>query len=309
MLVFLNKYSNNGRGYRRWEKLKARFEDEYAGHNYEVISEITDLGQRLDEKFNKGERIFVAAGGDGTVNRLLNVIMQMGEDKRNQLTLGAIGLGSSNDFHKPFLSGRAFSGKAPFKLDWRNAVSHNVGQVDFDDESGNRQRRYFIINCSIGIIASANLLFNSKDKMVNWLKAKWVAATIWYAALRILINLPNINTGLRFDDKSFTTEATNLSIFINRHFSGSFRYDFEISPKSERFGIALCEKMRLPDRLKTIFALANGKFKGLPKTSIYQSTGIEIFPEEPTPIELDGEVYMAHNIKINLHQGGLKVCT
>lgn len=309
MLVSLNRYSNNGRGFRRWQKFKTWFEDEYAGHDYAVITEINNLDQRLGEEFSKGERIFVAAGGDGTVNCLLNIIMQMDEDRRNQLILGAIGLGSSNDFHKPFSDKRIFSGKTPFRLDWRNAVSHNVGRVDFYDENDNRQRKYFIINCSIGIIARANYLFNSNDRIINGFKSKWVQGTIWYAGLRTLFSASNVYSTIKVKDKCFETEVTNLSIVINPHFSGNFRYDFEVSPKSEHFGIALCEKMRIPAGLRTIYSLAKGKFVGLPNTRTWKAKYVEIYPDDLTPLELDGETYLARNIKITLLKGRLKVCT
>ena len=50
----------------------------------------------------RGTRRFIAAGGDGTVNALLNALLgARGDLPLAELELGAIGLGSSNDFHKP----------------------------------------------------------------------------------------------------------------------------------------------------------------------------------------------------------------
>ena len=47
-------------------------------------------------------RNFVAAGGDGTVSTLVNTLVAVaGQQRLEGLTLGAVALGSSNDFHKP----------------------------------------------------------------------------------------------------------------------------------------------------------------------------------------------------------------
>jgi diacylglycerol kinase family enzyme len=272
MVIFLNKYSNNGRGFQRWKSLKNELEEKISTQDYSLISDIKTFKKQLDQEYRRGKRIFIAAGGDGTVNFLANHIMQMKKEQRRQVILGAVGLGSSNDFHKPFSRNRFFTGRVPFRLDHKNAVLSNAGQVDFVDEKQKTHRKYFILNSSIGIIAQANYLFNSKEKVVYWLKPKWVNGTIWYAALKTLFTAPNLGVKIILRNKTFTSEVTNLSILINPNVSGDFCYDLDVSPKSDSFGIALCEEMG-----------------GL-------------------PLELDGEVHMAKNIRIKLIKGAIKVC-
>ncbi|MCK5056155.1 MAG: hypothetical protein KAT34_05840 [Candidatus Aminicenantes bacterium] len=308
MIILLNKYSNNGKGLRKWKYLKTELEKKYIGHDYTIVSDIEDFDKRLRSEFERGERIFTAAGGDGTVHFLLNCIMRMRETEKKPVVLGAIGLGSSNDFHKPAAKDRYLNGKVPFRLDYKNATQHNVARVDFEDENHKWQRKYFIINCSIGILAYANYIFNSREMVINFLKSKWVIGTIWYAGLKTLFSAANIPATVKVGDESFMTKVTNLSVVINPHFSGNFRYDFEVTPQSDFLGVALCEHMGLPARLKTFFALANSRFSDLPGTRVWQTPDIEICPDAPTPLELDGEVYLGRKIKIKLLKGGLKVC-
>ena len=75
------------------------------------------------------------------------------------MVLGAIGLGSSNDFHKPFNGNNGLNGHVPLRLDYHHTTEHNIDRVDFLDEHHLWQRKYFVINCSIGIIAYANYLY------------------------------------------------------------------------------------------------------------------------------------------------------
>jgi diacylglycerol kinase family enzyme len=307
MIVLLNKYSNGGKSVEKWEESKPELESKYFKGNYTLISDFEDFSKRLYNEFHKGERVVIGAGGDGTINFLLNQVMQMKKEERSQLIMGAIGLGSSNDFHKPLSEDRYLSCEVPLKLDSENAADHNVGQVDFEDEKGKWNRKYFIINCSIGIIAKANYLFNSKEKIIKWLKSKWVMGTIWYAALKILFVAKNIPAKVKVGNKKISTEVTSLSVVINPHVSGNFCYDFNINSQSDYLGVGLCERMGILARLKTIISLTRGRFMGLPKTRSWMAREIEIKPDSPTPLELDGEIYLARRIKIKLLQGILKI--
>lgn len=307
MIVLLNKYSNGGKSVEKWEESKPELESKYFRGNYTLISDFEDFSKRLYNEFHKGERVVIGAGGDGTINFLLNQVMQMKKEERSQLIMGAIGLGSSNDFHKPFSEDKYLSCEVPLKLDSENAADHNVGQVDFEDEKGKWNRKYFIINCSIGIIAKANYLFNSKEKIIKWLKSKWVMGTIWYAALKILFVAKNIPAKVKVGNKKISTEVTSLSVVINPHVSGNFCYDFNINSQSDYLGVGLCERMGILARLKTIISLTRGRFMGLPKTRSWMAREIEIKPDSPTPLELDGEIYLARRIKIKLLQGILKI--
>lgn len=308
MLILLNKNANNGKGFQKWIKIKSDFVDKYINEKYNVISDLDVLSKRLQLEFKRGERFVVAAGGDGTIHTLLNHLMQLDEKQREQLILGAIGLGSSNDFHKPFADDKYLAGCVPFRLDSKNALHHNIGRVDYLDMKGEWNRKFFLLNCSIGIIAQANQLFNSCDRVVQWMKSKWVTGTIWYSALKTLLTSRNIPTKIKIVGKTYKTDVTNLSILISPHVSGDLCYDFNVSPQSPFFGVALCERMGLFSRLRTIAALANAKFSGLPKTRSWRTNRVEIFPKHPVPLELDGEIYMARRIKITLMKGDLRVC-
>lgn len=307
MLILLNRYSNNGKGLQKWEKFKSEIEEKYIGRHYSLVSDFAGLNDSLCGEFMRGERTFIAAGGDGTINFLLNQIMQMKKGDREQLVMGAIGLGSSNDFHKPFSEYNFENDKVPLKLNHKKAVEHNVGQVDFEDKNGEWQRKYFIINCGLGVVAQANYLFNSKDKVVKRLKSKWVMGTIWYAALKTLLAAQNIPANIKIGNEIYKTEVTNLSVIINPHVSGNFCYDLKISSSSNYLGVALCERMGILSRLRTILSLTRGKFLGLPKTRTWRTSRIEIYPDSSTPLELDGEVYLARSIRIKLLRGVLKV--
>ena len=312
MIILLNKYANGTGGLNKWAKHKADLEEQYIGKDYSLTTSFRKFRREFDRELKDGERMFVAAGGDGTVNFLLNQMMRKESQCRSQLILGAIGLGSSNDFHKPFYgNGHGHSngnGKVPVKLSFQQAIPHNVGYIEYKDMHYHWQSRYFIVNCSVGLVAQANYFFNSDNRVVNWLKPKWVEGTIWYSALETLFTAKNIPVHMQVGNQGIETELTTCSVFINPNVSGNFCYDFDISPRSDYLGVALCEKMGLPSRVRTLLAMAKGRFVGLPKTRSWRAREIEISPAVPIALEMDGEVSIARQIKIKLLHGALRVC-
>ncbi|MBN1222607.1 MAG: hypothetical protein JXB23_05130 [Candidatus Aminicenantes bacterium] len=310
MIILLNTYANGKTGLRKWGELKAGLENEYLGRDYSLIDCFDEFHHVFQREIDRGERFFIAAGGDGTVNFLLNQMMAFRESRsgREEMILGAIGLGSSNDFHKSFAESSHTHGKPPVRLNSRKAAPHNVGLIEYQDRDCVWKRKYFIVNCSVGLVAQANLFFNSSDKIVNRLKSRWVDGAIWYAALQTLFKAKNVPAQIVVNGESMETQITSLSAFINPNVSGNFCYDMKITPQSNFMGVALCEAMGIPRRVKTLLSLAKGKFVGLPQTRIWRAHEVELFPASPLALEMDGEVTLAGRIRIKLLRNELRVC-
>ena len=307
MLAFINPNANNGVGLKRWQRLKAELDIESTAAGYCEITDAVLLPEQLEREASQGDGRVIAVGGDGTVNHVVNRIMNLDDDKRKRICLGAVGVGSSNDFHKPMDMTRMLR-VVPVRLDWNAASLHNIGRIDYMDEAEVRRQNCFIINCSIGIVAQANYIFNRGSGLVSFLKGRWLNGAIVTAGLRALFSARNIPARIIVNDTRIETEITNLSVFLNPHVSGSFRYDFETAPGEDSFGVALAEGMNVARRLRLFIALAGGRFSGLPGTRSWFGDKVEIQSETVQPLEMDGEVCMAKDIRISLIKDAIWVC-
>ena len=308
MFVLLNGHCNNGRGRRRWEESRCELEAGPLGRDYRLAEDGDDLGDRLRHEFAGGERVFVAAGGDGTVNFLLNAIMNADGVDPQAVILGAIALGSSNDFHKPYAARKRTRAGVYHRLDAMGAFLHNIARVDYEDDAGVRRRKFFIINGSLGIIARGNYLFNSDERVVRWLKPRWVLGTIWYLTFKTLLSTRNTPVRITVGEDVLATGVTTLSVVINPHFTGNLSYDCGDFSRRGEFGIALCEKMGTLERFRTLSSLARGRFSGLPKTRFWKAPAVDLEPDSAAPFEMDGEVVLARNVEIRLLKGAIKTC-
>ncbi len=157
-LVLLNRAARHGRAGRLWERVRREVDE-----RFETSSVALDAGEAwkadVRASLRAGTRIFVAAGGDGTVHALAGAVVEAREDvPLGEIRLGAVGLGSSNDFHKP--SRRSISG-VPLRLDVEHAAPRDLGRVRWIDGAGRERESVLVVSASAGIVAEGNAVFNS----------------------------------------------------------------------------------------------------------------------------------------------------
>jgi diacylglycerol kinase family enzyme len=277
--------------------------------------ELVELGaegwqERIARAHQRGVRAFIAAGGDGTVNTLVNAIHTgCGAGLMEGLFLGAVGLGSSNDFHKPI--GRTLHG-VPIRLDLERATPRDLARARFVDPRGASQERLFAISASLGATAAANAVFNQGGWPVGWLGRFWVDGAITWSALRALachrpteVVLQTRQIGQTVQPRQPDLGArrvalSNLSVMKTPFLSGGLRYDLPIAPGDGLLAAHLCEGMTRLELLRTFLRLGRGNFTGTPKTHSWRTPRLAIQADTPFDLELDGELFRAVRVELDL---------
>lgn len=304
--VFLNPCCNYGTGLSRWEKVKEEIRERIRILKTEEIRSPDQIVFQLSNALNNGESMFIAAGGDGTVNLLLNTIMTLTDNP--DVTIGAVGLGSSNDFHKPFRPEALING-IPVRIDFENAFPYDVIRIAYQDIQGNRNTRFCVINASIGITAEANAIFNSRLRFLKILQSISVDAAIAAAALKAISTYHNILCQLTVNNgKDEMFSVTNLGIIKNPHFAGSLCYDTLIEPDDGKLGINLCAGLSLWERAGMLVALYNHRFHGYPKTKSWMATRLSLKSDQVFALEMDGEIAHTNSAEFDIIPKRVRCC-
>ena len=308
MVLFINSHAAGGTALAKWRSIEAEFVKRFHPshvHSPRSMDSMTDL---LRHELDRGERDFVAAGGDGTVNALLNAICSAAPiQELPALSLGAVGLGSSNDFHKPFLK-QQFIGNVPCKVDFPNAYLRDIGCLSFV-ENGQLRQRQFLANASSGVTAEANWFFNNPTTALEALKRVSTGAAILYAAVLTILRYHNFECTIQTEDCELrSTLLTNLAVMKNPHVSGSFRYDTPVAPNDGNFAVNLSESMSKPELLRLLYSLSRGRFTRLNHTQSWLRPCITISASKPMAIEYDGEIVNARSATFAVLPRYLKVC-
>jgi diacylglycerol kinase (ATP) len=304
-IVFVNPWSCGGKGIGKWERIRPYLKDD---SNSFILNGKTRIKESIRDYYNHGITNFIAAGGDGTVNLLLNnLVNSLSPEELRRVSLGAIGIGSSNDFHKPFFEAKQYEG-IPFRIDFNKAQYRDVGCVSYLDGSV-RNRKYFIINASAGITAEANHLFNNPDIILSWLKKRNTGFAIIYTALKTILRFTNFTVSVSTSDgKKFITQLTNLGITKNPNFSGNLRYNSSADYTNGIFDLFLCSDMSKYESIKLLELLSKGNFDKVKKKQCWQADELNLHSEKKFFVEYDGEIILTDNVSFSVLPRFLKVC-
>ncbi len=305
MLVLLNPNAAHGTAAQKWARIEPRLRASL-DEDLHVESKSTDLPDTLAQHAQAGERTIIAAGGDGTVHSVINALMTLPAATRHHLRFGAIGLGSSNDFHKP-IGFDTLIDRIPLRTRTDDVVDYNLLHCSLVGQDGLKSEHYCAINASLGVIAEGNRFFNGGDWLLRQLKGRWVAAAIQYAALRTLFTYRNFEATIDVDGRPRQIEVSNLSLLLNPHFTGKMAYDTEVTPQSGFFQANLCFGMSKLRQAITFHHLGRGKFFGLPQTSSWKLEAFRLRTVHPVAFEMDGEVHSVTEIEARLVPKALRV--
>lgn len=306
MVILLNPNACQGKANEKCNKIKGLLNEKIS--SAEIIT-LNGIGSKavVENYINKGETEFVAAGGDGTVNHLLNDIVNSAYGQLKYLKLGAIGLGSSNDFHKPFNKNDNVNG-IYCKINFKNTRIHDLCKVSYEDENGSLKSRFFLLNSGIGITAEANLLFNKPDRILRFLKRRNTNTAIIYAALKTIFTYRNRKVKINAGNGERYILLTNLGIIKSPHFSGNFCYDSEYEPGNGKYNVHLCECMSFFRILLTLYRLVRKRFSGYPGTSSCMTNEITIESDKTLAVEFDGEVIETKKVVYSIIPKAINIC-
>ena len=297
-LVLLNPNARRGRGRARYAAVKVHIDDAFEARVVET--EPTGNDAPIRAALDDGIRTFIAAGGDGTVNAVIDALVRLrGAITLDELTLGAVGLGSSNDAHKPL---KLQIAGIPMRIDARHAVPRDVGIARWDGGE-----RAFLVSASVGVTAAANARFNHEDGVLRLLKRWWVDGAIMWAALRTIATWRNLSATLLVHETSSTFALTHLGVAKTPWLAGGLHYDTPV--EAGRFVVNLCEGMSRLRTIRTLAALARGRFVGLPGTRSWSAPRASVVLDEPCDLELDGEIFRASRVSFELLPERIHLCS
>jgi len=307
MRVLINPYCDFGRGREKWESVAPALRQRFGDFQVQTIDSPRGLISQVRLALEEGETVFIAAGGDGTVNLVLNALLACSDPKG--LVLGAVGLGSSNDFHKPFRPEATVAG-TPVRMDVANSRPCDVIAAQVRNCGGPHPIRYSLINASVGITAEANAFYNSRRRSIVLAKRLSHGAAVIAAALRTIIRYRNIIGTLSVDgDGGRPCEVTNLGIVKNPHFAGSLCYDTEVAPDDGTMAVNLSEGMTRKEAVSTLLHLYRREFSGRPKTRTWRTNRLVFESAHSFALELDGEILTTDRAVFSLQPKLIRCCS
>lgn len=306
-LIIVNPHAGGGKGAERWARLAPRLQTLFP-HVAVVTNSADEATRAAQAAAEAGVKVLAAAGGDGAVNGLLNAVMDPATDRpRWPVALGAVGLGSSNDFHKPFDPARKVAA-TPVALDADHARLVDVGRADWVTPGGDRASAYFLLNSSMGATAKGNYRYNHPTGLLAVFKQLHPDLAIQWGTLEAIVGFENVPARMEVDGEVHEVAIGNLGVIKRVHFAGGMRYDTPVTLDDGRFDVNWCADQSRFEFLKAVMSISDGKFLGLPKCHHRRAEQVRIVPQAPTALELDGEVVEVAEVTLRVVPKAIHVC-
>lgn len=231
-----------------------------------------DLQVAVASARTKGHRHFVAMGGDGAINLVINAMFV--EPWTDPPVLGVLPAGTGSDFIRMFA----------IPQDTIKAVAHLVGDRVYRSDVGLLEGpwgdRYFLNVAQIGIGGAAVL----RAEKLRFLGPARYQAGFWSTLPTFSPRQMTVRTG----DK--VVEARALMVVVaNGQFFGR---GYNIAPKATvSDGLADVQIFSVPRRsVPAVFTqVRSGNHLRRPDVRRLRAQSVEVSADRPTPVEADGE--------------------
>ena len=246
--------------------------------------------QLAREAAHAGYQVIVAAGGDGTVNEVLNGLMEARQTSENRPALGVLCTGRGNDFapcvNIPEDLPAAFQ---VLKDDHRRMI--DIGRV-----YGGRfpQGRYFANNVGVGFDAIGTI---EVAKLPDWGMVSFLIAIL----KTIFLYYKGPTVRLDYGDQTLTTSTMMLLTMNGKRMGTGFKMAPNSKPDDGLFDLVI---VRQVSRLR-IFSLIPHFMKGTqgsqPEVQTLQAARVAITAVEGAlPAQSDGEIICVDGSRLDI---------
>jgi diacylglycerol kinase (ATP) len=216
----------------------------------------------------------VAVGGDGTLNEVVNGLMQ----RDDRPVLATIPLGTGMDF------GRTYDIPSRFEDAVRVAAGSATRTIDLGRVEHSQGVRYFANVGSVGMSAAVARRANGMSKALGG------KATFFYALTRVFFEWENTPVTVELADGTHREARMHDVIVANgRWHGGAMLLAPDASPDDGQFDVVLIGDVTKRDFVTTAPKIYKGTYLAHPKVELLRSATVSVRAPEHLPIEVDGE--------------------
>lgn len=251
------------------------------------IAVVKDLCQQ-------GERYFIAVGGDGTVNEVVNGVFQSGVPTE-EVYIAVIPLGTGNDWTHSHQYPSAYI-KTMYSLDQAFFIKHDVGLVQTITNQQTVNQRYFINIAGFGFDAAI-------ASRVNETKSKVFSKTVYLLnLLRVLFTHKAQKIKITTDTTSFTENIFTFAVGICQYNGNGMRQLPMANPVDGILNTAIIKDISPFEVIRNVKNLYSGlHIKALKdKVVVLDSTFVEITVDPHVLGEVEGELLQKGNYRISI---------
>lgn len=232
----------------------------------------------------QGTRKIIVAGGDGTINEVVNGIFRQKIVSAKDILLAVIPVGTGNDWIKTYNIPENIT-KAVSLIKEGKTVIQDAGVITFYENNAEK-KRYFINNAGVGFDAFV-------VEQTNKQKEKGSSNSRLYLLflLRYLLNYKNKKCKIVVDDTLYEGKILSICTGIGKYNGGGMIPLPDSVIDDGLFDVSVFTDISKFEVMLNIKKLYNGSLYKFNKIKKFQGKKVTIEFDEPCLIEADGEIF------------------
>jgi YegS/Rv2252/BmrU family lipid kinase len=294
-LAIVNPAAGYPRSRRSWSDIEASLRA--AGVPLSVVrTEHPHDGEAIARQaVQRGQRRLIAAGGDGSVNDVLNGIMNAGVVDTREITLAVAPTGTGNDWARSLGIGRRPAEITAAVVAGRTML-HDVGIVDYPGAAG--RRRWYINVAGAGYDADMTARVPRPiPSALTYLRVA-ISGLVRYRAPRFTVNAD----GTCFEGRMLLVFAANARYCGNRmHIAPPARMDDGL------LDVVMVRDLGLLAVLPKLVKLYRGTILDDPAVRHLRAARVSIDADPPAEVQADGQMSGRTPAEFSLRPRALRV--
>lgn len=293
----VNPAANGSLAGRKWPILQRQLNTADIVHDYYLSEYRGHCIELVRAALKAGHTNFVAVGGDGTANEVLNGLFSDPTVNTAHLTLSAIPWGTGNDWARYHILSPDPSDCLRL-LQAGVSTRQDVGKVSFIGRSGTASNHYFL-NC-VGTGFDSYLLErmgNSRQKRFRY----------FLYVLKCLFEYRATRLELDVDGESLECSALMLQIFLGIYAGAGMKFAPAAIADDGLFEVLCISDLSVSQILANLYYLYNGRINDHRAVRHWRSSAISVATRAEQSFHCDGELVGQLPIKIEILSRALTV--
>ena len=279
----VNPNAANGSAGREWQEMRSKARVRLGAFKTRITTGPGHATRLAHEGVLSGAELIVCVGGDGTLNEVVNGLMNQEDLPQAEVLLGYIPRGTGCDFARSITIPRNLDRALENILRYRNRPI-DLGRLTYRDHDGRASCRYFHNIVSFG-------LGGEVDERVNrTTKAFGGFISFTWAALISILRCKKKRIHLSVDDY-FDEEVTSWNVAVaNGQYHGGGMWVAPGATLSDGFfQVTVIGDMNLAEAFWNLPKLYNGRIYELEKVKMLTGRRIEASSFQQVLLDMDGE--------------------
>lgn len=274
-----------GKGESFWEHIDAE---------HLVLKDAVDLDGVLRDAIQRGIEMVVAAGGDGTVNAVVNALMHLEAAQRP--AMGIIPLGTANDF--AWTLGLSDDPQQAWEL-VQTGVTRTIDVIEMTTAS----RRVYLVN-----VAAGGNSVKVTESITDELKQQWGPLVYARGAIAAISQLESFKASIELDDEKLMEQAVWAVLVANgKTNAGRLLVAPDASPYDGLLDLVIIEEGNLLDLADVGANLVLGNYLEHPLVHLVKSKSLTIRSDPPMKFTVDGEVVDEEPVGFRVIEGAIRM--